>query len=450
MGPRRRNILVRAKGFLFFDSLSGLIKRIRGNQVARNTVWMFLGQGLRIVIQSVYFVLIARSLGAGGYGAFIGTCALVAIFAPFASLGSGNLLIKNIARQPGSFNLNWGRALLMVLLSGSMLFIIVLGAAHFVLPPKISLLLVLLISVSDLFFARVHELNTQAFQGFERLEKTARITLLPSMLRLFSIAGLSFFIRAPTPVEWGFLYLLTIMISSAIGVRLVSRAFGGPIFRLARLKTELKEGLYFSIGNSAATVYNDMDKTMLARLSTLAATGIYGAAYRLIDVSFTPVMSLLNAAYPGFFLHGAKGIKGSFSFAKKMFPAAAGYGIAEGILIIAAAPLLPVILGAQYNDTAVALRWLAPLPFIKSVHYFAADILTGAGFQGARSAVQALAAFFNVLINLWLIPAYSWRGAAWSSLASDSLLAISLWSLVHINLTGRKTGKAAEPLTDIS
>ena len=36
---------------------------------------------------------------------------------------------------------------------------------------------------------------------------------------------------------------------------------------------------------------------MLARLGTLQATGIYGAAYRLIDVTFVPVSSLLTASF---------------------------------------------------------------------------------------------------------------------------------------------------------
>jgi hypothetical protein len=31
-----------------------------------------------------------------------------------------------------------------------------------------------------------------------------------------------------------------------------------------------------------------------------------------------------------------------------------------------------------------------------------------------------------VLVNFWLIPAYSWRGAAWSSIASDGLLACGI------------------------
>jgi O-antigen/teichoic acid export membrane protein len=70
---------------------------------------------------------------------------------------------------------------------------------------------------------------------------------------------------------------------------------------------------------------------------------------------------------------------------------------------------------------------LALLPLLKTFHYFAADSLTGAGHQGLRTLVQVLVALFNVAVNLWLIPVYSWRGAAWSSLASDGLLAASLW-----------------------
>ena len=68
------------------------------------------------------------------------------------------------------------------------------------------------------------------------------------------------------------------------------------------------------------------------------------------------------------------------------------------------------------------------MPLLKTLHYFAADALTGAGHQALRTLVQVAVAGFNVLVNLWLIPAYSWRGAAWSSLASDGLLAVALWS----------------------
>jgi Na+-driven multidrug efflux pump len=41
--------------------------------------------------------------------------------------------------------------------------------------------------------------------------------------------------------------------------------------------------------------------------------------------------------------------------------------------------------------------------------------------------IQLIVAGFNVVVNLWIIRAYSWRGAAWSSIASDGLLVALLW-----------------------
>ena len=96
------------------------------------------------------------------------------------------------------------------------------------------------------------------------------------------------------------------------------------------------------------------------------------------------------------------------------------------------AGVVPYVLGSEYARTTEVLRWLSPLPVLKSIHYFLSDTLTGAGHQGLRSAIQTGVAIFNVLINFWLIPSYSWRGAAWSSIASDALLALSVGTAVFI------------------
>jgi len=72
------------------------------------------------------------------------------------------------------------------------------------------------------------------------------------------------------------------------------------------------------------------------------------------------------------------------------------------------------------------------LPMLKVVHSFLTDVLAGAGYQGLRAFIHAGVAVFNVLINLWIIPAYSWRGAAWSSIASDGLLACGMATAVLV------------------
>jgi O-antigen/teichoic acid export membrane protein len=404
--------------------------QLRNSVLARNTSWMFLGFGLRVVIQAAYFVVIARSLGAEGYGAFVGVAALVAILAPFAGLGSGFLLIKNVARSAELFAKYWGNALAMTLVSGSVLVGAVLLVSTYVLPSSIAPLLVLSIAVSDLLFARVLDVSGQAFVAFQRLGWTAQLQVLLSVSRLGAALGLVALETSPTPVQWGSLYLLSTIVSASVGVWLVHRQLGTPKLDLARVASEIREGFYFSVSLSAQNVYNDVDKTMLARLSTLEAAGIYAAAYRIIDVSFTPVRSLLYASFTRFFQSGAAGIGGSLRFAKRLLPFAGAYGLFIGIALYLSAPLLPYLLGPGYQNAVEAIRWLAVLPFLKAIQYFVADTLTGAGFQGLRSGAQVLVALFNVLLNSLLIPLYSWRGAAWASIASDTLLLLILCTVL--------------------
>jgi len=197
---------------------------------------------------------------------------------------------------------------------------------------------------------------------------------------------------------------------------------GTPVFGFTIRATEIREGLYFSFSASVQTIYNDIDKAMLARLSTLEATGIYAAAYRIMDVSLIPVSAVLTAAYPKFFRLGVDGIQATLRYAKPLMYRALAYASLVAVGLLISAPIVPHILGMEYRLTAEALCWLAVLPLIKAAHFFLGDALTGAGYQGLRTAIGSGVAAFNVSINMWIIPKYSWRGAAVSSIASDALL----------------------------
>jgi O-antigen/teichoic acid export membrane protein len=409
-----------------------MVDSLRKSRLARNTVWMTLGQGLRLVIQALYFVLIARSLGAVNYGAFVGVVALVGIVYPFATLGSGNLLVKNVSRDAKLFGLYWGRALATTAVSSSILFSAVLLLSHFALPGSIPFRLVILVAGSDLFGLSIIQLCGQAFQTFERLNWTATITVMGSASRLTGALILVALHHHPSALQWGYLYFCSTWVVATAALVLVSMKVGAPRFRLWKSVAEMREGFYFSAGLSAQTIYNDIDKTMLARLGTLEAAGIYGAAYRLIDVTFVPIQSLLAAAYPNFFRTGVAGISATLGYARRLVWGALAYSIAACVAILLGAGIVPIILGPEYNATAEALRWLSLLPVLKVLHYFLSDSLTGAGYQGVRTCIQAGVALFNVLINLWIIPAYSWRGAAWSSIASDALLMCSIGAAAYI------------------
>lgn len=409
-----------------------MLKKFSNSPLTRNTAWMIFGQGLRLVIQALYFIEIARSLGVRNYGAFVGVVALVAIVYPFGALGSGNLLVKNVSRDKSLFPTYWGRAIVTTAVCGSILLLLVLAASHFALPPQIPLLLIALVGASDLFGLNIITISGQSFQSFERLNLTAIINVLMSAGRLLGAIILIAIHPHPSPLQWGYIYFTCTAAVAVIASIMVSTSLGRPLFRDPFSRKEMREGFYFSAGQTAQTIYNDVDKTMLARLGTLEATGIYGAAYRLIDVSFVPISSLLWAAYPNFFRAGNAGISAALNYAKPLLLRALAYASGICAILLISANLVPHVLGSDYAPTAEALRWLAVLPVFKSMHYFLSDTLTGSGYQAVRTSIQATVAVFNVLINLWLIPAYSWRGAAWSSIASDGLLLCGVGLAVFI------------------
>lgn len=402
------------------------------SSLARNAAWMFIGAGLRVVIQGLYFIAIARTLGANKYGAFIGVLALVGIAVPFGDLGTGNLLVKNVSRDKSRFATYWGRALVTTAASGSVLITTVLLLSHFVLPSTIPLRLVLLVSVSDIFGLNIITTCGQAFQAFDRLNWMAALSVLISAGRLIGASVLIGIRPHPSALQWAYAYSCSTILVAATASFLVWSKLGTPDINWRRSIAEVREGCYFSASLSAQTVYNDIDKTMLARLGTLEATGIYGAAYRLIDVCFVPVSSLLAASYPSFFRAGADGIRSCLSYAKPLLLRAMAYSVLICAAVLLSAGAVPYILGPQFARTTEALRWLAVLPFLKVLHYFFSNALTGAGHQGIRTSIQVVVALFNVVINLWIIPLYSWRGAAWSSIASDALLAFGIGTAAFV------------------
>jgi O-antigen/teichoic acid export membrane protein len=407
------------------------LQRIRSESpLARNVFWMLSGDGVRLVLQAVYFVLIGRALGVREFGAFVGAVSLVALVAPFSTWGTGFILLKEVARDRTTFGRCWGTALCTTAVFGTMLLGLVLLVSRVAFGTSVPLRALLLVAVSDAIVVRVLDLATQAFTAVENLRQGAQIYVILSAGRTLAAAYLTFVIHSATAQSWALLYLLSAVAAAIYGIIAVTRSLGPPRMGRRLSRPEFKEGFYFAVSQASQTIYNDVDKTMLVRLGGLEATGIYGAAYRIVDVSFAPVSALTQATLARFFRHGEEGITGSTRLARKILPYSAGYGLLAAGFLFLISPVLPLMLGKDFTAATWALRWLSPLVFLKSIHYFLANSLSGAGYQGRRALVQLGVVGINVLLNLWLIPTYSWRGAAWASLVSDGALVLGLFAAI--------------------
>ena len=385
-----------------------------------------IGQGLRLMSQAAYFVLIARSLGPTAYGAFAAVVALVSVLGPFSGMGTTNLFIRDVRSGKREAVICWGNGLLITVVSGSLLTVLVLVVNN-LLHLKTSSFIVLVVCISDLIFMKITELAAFGFAASNRMKDTSIQSVVVSLLRLLAIGILVLTVHPVSLSEWVWAYLVSGILGTGYAVFRGTALWGRPKLQLSSLREDLSEGLFFSISTSATSIYNDVDKIMLGRLSDFVSTGIYSAAYRLIDVSMTPVRSLVSAAYPVFFKKGVGGIAATYPYAKSLIFKASMYGTAISASLWICAPILPLVLGRQYILAVPALRLLAPIPLLRCFHVFLADSLSGAGFQRTRTAIQVGVGLINVVANLFILPRFSWRGAAWTSVACDGLLVVVFW-----------------------
>lgn len=405
------------------------------SELARNTAKLCTGQGLRLIIQAVYFVLIARSLGPKEYGAFVAMTSLVAIAAPFAGFGCTVVLLKYVSRDRSVLRSYWGNGLLTIAVSGSLLSLVIMSLAPLFIGRQL-LPLIIFVCLSDLFMIRVAELAAFAYAALGRMGESARINVYISLTKLLGIVILSSSVRHPTVRQWIIAYALSAVVCFLYAFLRTTITAGGIQIRPLRAWKDLPESALFAVSLSSMSIYNDLDKTMVGRLSSFTATGIYGAAYRIIDVSLVPVRAMLSAAYPEFFRLGVGGPSVTKRYAYKLIKRSLPFGALVAVGLLLGAPVLPHILGKNYTSAVEALRWLAIIPFLRCIHIFLADGLTGAGHQGSRTLVQVGVGVFNVVLNIIFIPIWSWRGAAWSSIVCDATLAISLWAVLqHLSVS---------------
>lgn len=414
------------------------------NLLRKSVIVLFAGQAAKLAIQAVYFIALARMLGATGYGAFAAVLALAALLSPFSSLGTNTLMVRNVAQEADSAPYEWKRAITFTTLGGLLSSVILAAASHWIAPTNIAWTGIFFIAVADLVGLRLLDL----VGAFRQAGGSSRaLAILPSVANLCRLVAAMAAILAFETIPlstWSWVYAAATL-PLGVGVAVVTTAKIGYYKGSTNLTTrEMKDGLLFATALASQNVYNDIDKAMLGRLVSATSAGIYSAAYRIIDMAYAPIRSVSAATYPLYFREGKHGLRSALKLTRKISPVVLGYAVVGAIGVTLAAPLAPVILGSDYSEAVQYIRMMAWLIMLRAGSFLAADTLTGSGHQGYRTAVQASMAGINVCTNLYLIPQYGIAGAVISTLACEAFLGALLWFYIAVQL--RTTGpRAADP-----
>ena len=95
-----------------------------------------------------------------------------------------------------------------------------------------------------------------------------------------------------------------------------------------------------------------------------------------------------------------------------------------GIGLYLCAGIMPLLLGATYVDAVPALQWLAWLPVVSLPRLLLQALLIGGDRQNYTVNILAGGGIFNIALNMWLIPLWSWRGAVIATYAAEIAMAL--------------------------
>jgi O-antigen/teichoic acid export membrane protein len=398
----------------------------RPGRLARNTAAMLAGLGFRTLAQGILFILVARALGARGYGEFVAALSVATLFSPLVGLGATALMIRETARRPEAFPEEFGRGLLMIGMTGAPFLGLALLAGFGLLGPELSWRILLPVVLAELICAPLVEFSGCAFQAFERMARMALIFIAPVALRLTGFLSLLLMAEPSSPETWAAAYLAASALAALGAVLLAGMELGRPRLHFGGSLKAAREGFFFALGGASHRVQADIDKALLARLDSAGAAGLYSAAYRFAEMTLIPIQALLSASIARFFRAGANGTAASARYALALLPFPAAYAFLAGLGLFLLSGVLPWLLGAGFTESAEIVRWLAWLPLVSLIRYFLGTVAGVSGRQRLSGLVHGLGAGLNAAFNVLWIPLWGWQGAVLATFATEGLMILAL------------------------
>jgi PST family polysaccharide transporter len=387
--------------------------RVRLIQTFKNMGWLFFDRVFRLGIGLIVGVLVARYLGPEQFGALNYASALVALFQPLVSLGLDNIVIRDIVKEPASTSKLLGTTFLLKL-SGSLLllFLVIILSLLINTGDGVKFWLVLVIASGTLF---------QAFDSIDlwfQSQLQSKYTVFARNTAYLTMAGVRIaliLLKAPL-LAFCVVSMLELLLA-AVGLIIAYYKLGEHITKwsasLSWAKYLLKSSGFLIISGVAVSIYMKIDQVMLETMSGSKEVGIYAAAVRISEIWYFIPMAILNSVFPT--IIATKQISEDLYYSRiyKFFKWMCLMAYIMAIIVTFSSDwLIWLLFGAGYAGAGpvLALHIWSGVFVVLGVAQTPWDItenLTRLTFWRTLSS-----AALNVLLNLWLIPAYQSLGAA--------------------------------------
>ena len=401
------------------------LERFRLGGLARGSLSVLGWNVARLGVQLVWMLLLARNLGAQGYGSFSGLSGLAIALSGLVGAGLGLRMYRDVVHDPSCFGLRWAQAQRLLGLSACAL-IVVFVAGGSRLYPQVAWGLLLAVGLSELLLVPLIQHVAFAYAAHGRLWQAAAVPVGLSVSRVVAAALLPWSPFGSTLVVYGWLHVA----ASALGVMIIWRTARQQLrpapAAAAVGRADLRAGCGFLSVSVSGLALGSLDKALVLRLGGAEIAGNYTAAYRLASLAAVPVEALATAVLPRLFLARANRAAAS-RLLGLLLVLTASYSVCAAAALWWLAPLLPRVLGADFAAAVAATRVLAFYVPAACLYLIGVQVLLGFERLRWRLISDLLGMLTLVGLLAWSLPTAGVVGATQAVLVTQWLLAALVW-----------------------
>lgn len=199
----------------------------------------------------------------------------------------------------------------------------------------------------------------------------------------------------------------------------------------------MKVSIPLALGGALSVMYYSLDSVMLSKMKTFHAVGIYGISYKFAGIVAVFGSAMTTALFPTFVKYWPDHIQRF----RTVFLRSVRLSLLLGVLLtfeftVFAAKVISLLYGHKYAVSAPASRLVVGSECLG----FFVGLSVTALISMNRNVFYPIAALIGLLINLginlWVIPRWSYNGAAWATLVTEIVVLASLWIPIRRSLGG--------------
>jgi len=385
-----------------------------------NTTILMGSKLLRPLVSFIFIKIVIDDLGVEGLGVYTTIFSLGMIFELISSFAIKSLLIKEIAQEPSQSKKIFVHGLALVV-PIALLCVLVINAYVNFFGNKVIVISGILMFSGSLLATAVNDCAEGVLIGNEKTRIIGIVGIAENIIRV--VLSIIFIKHGYGFTTVFLIYAILRWCVTIFYTWNLRKYWSDWKFKLERsyYLYLFKKSRVFALSAIFVTVYWKADIIMLSEIKDSIAVGIYDGAYRFFSIITVAIGSLVISLLP-VISEKIKNDIGEFAImCKKMVKYFLCLALPGAASLIILSKFIINLLSKNLRDSVGVLHILALTVISYGVAEIIAHIFIASGNKKTDTMVNGIGMVANIILNLFLIPRYSYMGAAAATFISINL-----------------------------